>query len=178
MTALRTHRCWHCWAARACGGAARARGAQAKGRLAELAARVPIPHGTEGLVESCWLLLTSVVAVPIVCSFPGGSAVLGFLARARRRDMGSVRSPAPAAPCSASPAGRAAAAAAGPAGPARVPCCTPCDWSPGARASCASTRPAMNHAHRRLPGAARRAARWSAPARRRLAGLLTPRRLG
>lgn len=53
--------------------------AQAKAGLADLAARVPIPHGTEGLVESCWLLLTSVVAVPLVCLVPGGSAVLGFL---------------------------------------------------------------------------------------------------
>lgn len=42
---------------------------------------MPIPHGTEGLVESCWLLLTSVVAVPLVCMVPGGSAVLGFLVR-------------------------------------------------------------------------------------------------
>lgn len=58
---------------------------QAKAGLVELAARVPIPHGTEGLIESCWLLLTSVVAVPIVCSFPGGSAVLGFLVRPRPR---------------------------------------------------------------------------------------------
>lgn len=54
---------------------------QARGALAELASRVPIPHGTEGLVESCWLLLTSVVAVPLVCMVPGGSAVLGFLVR-------------------------------------------------------------------------------------------------
>ncbi|KAK9834871.1 hypothetical protein WJX81_005409 [Elliptochloris bilobata] len=54
--------------------------AQARAGLAELASRVPIPHGTEGLVESCWLLLTSVVAVPLVCMVPGGSAVLGFLA--------------------------------------------------------------------------------------------------
>ena len=53
--------------------------AQAKAGLADVAARVPIPHGTEGLVESCWLLLTSVVAVPLVCLVPGGSAVLGFL---------------------------------------------------------------------------------------------------
>ena len=56
-------------------------GPQARGALAELASRVPIPHGTEGLVESCWLLLTSVVAVPLVCMVPGGSAVLGFLVR-------------------------------------------------------------------------------------------------
>ena len=45
---------------------------------------MPIPHGTEGLVESCWLLLTSVVAVPLVCMVPGGSAVLGFLVRLPR----------------------------------------------------------------------------------------------
>lgn len=38
-----------------------------------------IPHGEEGLIESVWLLLTSVVVVPLVCKLPGGSPVLGFL---------------------------------------------------------------------------------------------------
>ena len=40
-----------------------------------------IPHGEEGLIESVWLLLTSVVTVPLVCKLPGGSPVLGFLVR-------------------------------------------------------------------------------------------------
>jgi len=39
----------------------------------------PVPHGTEGLVQTCVLLLTSVIAVPLVCRIPGGSPVLGFL---------------------------------------------------------------------------------------------------
>ncbi|KAL0018096.1 hypothetical protein WJX77_002629 [Trebouxia sp. C0004] len=39
-----------------------------------------IPHGTEGLIETIWLLMTSVVAVPAICKLPGGSPVLGFLA--------------------------------------------------------------------------------------------------
>ena len=38
-----------------------------------------IPHGEEGLIECVWLLLTSVVTVPLVCKLPGGSPVLGFL---------------------------------------------------------------------------------------------------
>ena len=41
-----------------------------------------IPHGEEGLIESVWLLLTSVVVVPLVCKLPGGSPVLGFLVSA------------------------------------------------------------------------------------------------
>ena len=39
----------------------------------------PIPHGTEGLIETIWLLLTSVIAVPLISKIPGGSPVLGFL---------------------------------------------------------------------------------------------------
>ncbi len=146
------------------------RRAQAKGRLAELAASVPIPHGTEGLVESCWLLLTSVVAVPIVCSFPGGSAVLGFLARARRPG-------APAAPRCLGPARRAwpvalPDAAARLVGPAWAWCCAiPGHRAPGVRARHARMRPATNHAHGQLPDAARLAACRSAPAWRPKAGI-------
>ncbi|KAA6420736.1 MAG: K(+) efflux antiporter chloroplastic-like [Trebouxia sp. A1-2] len=40
----------------------------------------PVPHGTEGIIETIWLLMTSVVAVPAICKLPGGSPVLGFLA--------------------------------------------------------------------------------------------------
>jgi len=40
-----------------------------------------VPHGEEGLIETIWLLLTSVIAVPLVCKLPGGSPVLGFLVR-------------------------------------------------------------------------------------------------
>lgn len=53
-------------------------------KLAALAGRLPfpeVPHGEEGLIETLWLLLTSVIAVPLVCKLPGGSPVLGFLVR-------------------------------------------------------------------------------------------------
>ena len=43
------------------------------------AALPPVPHGTEGLIETIWLLATSVVLVPLVSKMPGGSPVLGFL---------------------------------------------------------------------------------------------------
>ena len=52
--------------------------------VSAVAAHVPlpaIPHGEEGLLESIWLLLTSVITVPLVCKLPGGSPVLGFLVR-------------------------------------------------------------------------------------------------
>eukprot|EP00891_Asterochloris_glomerata_P009259 jgi/Astpho2/9259/Aster-06835 len=39
-----------------------------------------IPHGEQGLIETIWLLLTSVVSVPLISKLPGGSPVLGFLA--------------------------------------------------------------------------------------------------
>lgn len=45
--------------------------------------RLPIPETLkheQGLLETIWLLLTSVVVVPAVCKLPGGSPVLGFLA--------------------------------------------------------------------------------------------------
>ena len=40
----------------------------------------PLPVSPQGLLETLWLLLTSVVVVPAVCKLPGGSPVLGFLA--------------------------------------------------------------------------------------------------
>jgi len=43
------------------------------------AALPPVPHGTEGLIETIWLLATSVVLVPLVFRLPGGFPVLGFL---------------------------------------------------------------------------------------------------
>lgn len=49
------------------------------GRLLQKLPLPPIPHGTEGLIETIWLLLTSVIAVPLICKIPGGSPVLGFL---------------------------------------------------------------------------------------------------
>jgi hypothetical protein len=58
--------------------------AQAKASFLSLVARLPlpeVPHGEEGLFESIWLLLTSVITVPLVCMLPGGSPVLGFLVR-------------------------------------------------------------------------------------------------
>lgn len=51
-------------------------------KLAAGIGRLPfpeVPHGEEGLIETLWLLLTSVIAVPLVCKLPGGSPVLGFL---------------------------------------------------------------------------------------------------
>lgn len=45
--------------------------------------RLPLPHIHEseaGLLETIWLLLASVITVPLVCKLPGGSPVLGFLA--------------------------------------------------------------------------------------------------
>ncbi|KAL4424105.1 hypothetical protein ABPG75_001406 [Micractinium tetrahymenae] len=50
---------------------------------AELVGRLPLPHiheSEKGLLETIWLLLASVVAVPLICKIPGGSPVLGFLA--------------------------------------------------------------------------------------------------
>ena len=55
---------------------------QLKTRFGAMLSALPlpdIPHGEEGLYESIWLLLTSVITVPLVCKLPGGSPVLGFL---------------------------------------------------------------------------------------------------
>ncbi len=57
-------------------------GLQGMLKLAGAIDRLPfpeVPHGEEGLIETLWLLLTSVIAVPLVCKLPGGSPVLGFL---------------------------------------------------------------------------------------------------
>lgn len=46
-------------------------------------AKIPFPESLaheQGLLETIWLLLTSVITVPLVCKLPGGSPVLGFLA--------------------------------------------------------------------------------------------------
>lgn len=51
--------------------------------LADLISRLPLPHvhkSEEGILETIWLLLASVITVPLVCKIPGGSPVLGFLA--------------------------------------------------------------------------------------------------
>ncbi|BDA44544.1 probable glutathione-regulated potassium-efflux system protein KefB at C-terminar half [Coccomyxa sp. Obi] len=56
---------------------------KAKAAVLSLLSHIPlpeIPHGEEGLFESIYLLLTSVIVVPLVCKLPGGSPVLGFLA--------------------------------------------------------------------------------------------------
>ena len=66
---------------------------QAKAAVLSLLSHIPlpeIPHGEEGLFESIYLLLTSVIVVPLVCKLPGGSPVLGFL----------VSTPYPATPLS------------------------------------------------------------------------------
>ena len=55
---------------------------QASVKLQSLVDRLPlpeVPHGEHALVETIWILAASVVCVPVVCSIPGGSAVLGFL---------------------------------------------------------------------------------------------------
>lgn len=44
--------------------------------------QLPFPHihdSEKGLLETIWLLLASVVMVPLICKIPGGSPVLGFL---------------------------------------------------------------------------------------------------
>lgn len=44
--------------------------------------KLPLPHihdSEKGLLETIWLLLASVVMVPLICKIPGGSPVLGFL---------------------------------------------------------------------------------------------------
>lgn len=50
---------------------------------ADLASKLPLPHvheSEQGIMETIWLLLASVITVPLVCKIPGGSPVLGFLA--------------------------------------------------------------------------------------------------
>jgi monovalent cation:proton antiporter-2 (CPA2) family protein len=50
---------------------------------AAIASKIPLPHVHEseaGILETIWLLLASVITVPLVCKLPGGSPVLGFLA--------------------------------------------------------------------------------------------------
>lgn len=50
---------------------------------ASVAEKIPLPHVHEseaGILETIWLLLASVITVPLVCKLPGGSPVLGFLA--------------------------------------------------------------------------------------------------
>ena len=45
--------------------------------------KIPLPSTLaheQGLLETIWLLFTSVLVVPAVCKLPGGSPVLGFLA--------------------------------------------------------------------------------------------------
>lgn len=45
--------------------------------------KIPLPETLaheQGLLETIWLLFTSVLVVPAVCKIPGGSPVLGFLA--------------------------------------------------------------------------------------------------
>ncbi|KAI3432210.1 hypothetical protein D9Q98_003772 [Chlorella vulgaris] len=63
--------------------AAAAAAARLWATAASLVSRLPFPHiheGEKGLLETIWLLLASVVTVPLICKIPGGSPVLGFLA--------------------------------------------------------------------------------------------------
>lgn len=51
--------------------------------VSSVLAKVPLPHVHEsekGILETIWLLMASVIFVPLVCKLPGGSPVLGFLA--------------------------------------------------------------------------------------------------
>lgn len=57
--------------------------AAANGLVSSIAERIGPIHinpAEQGLLETIWLLLTSIVCVPAVCKFiPGGSPVLGYL---------------------------------------------------------------------------------------------------
>jgi hypothetical protein len=57
--------------------------AAAKGVVSSIAERIGPIHinpAEQGLLETIWLLLTSIICVPAVCKFiPGGSPVLGYL---------------------------------------------------------------------------------------------------
>lgn len=61
--------------------------AAAKGVLASVMERIGPIHinpAEQGLLETIWLLFTSIVCVPAVCKFiPGGSPVLGYLVSSR-----------------------------------------------------------------------------------------------
>ena len=51
--------------------------------LKSMLGKIPLPSTLaheQGLLETIWLLFTSVLVVPAVCKLPGGSPVLGFLA--------------------------------------------------------------------------------------------------
>lgn len=49
-------------------------------RVAEAVGPIHINPAEQGLLETIWLLATSIVCVPAVCKFiPGGSPVLGYL---------------------------------------------------------------------------------------------------
>lgn len=48
--------------------------------IAERVGPIHINPAEQGLLETIWLLLTSIICVPAVCKFiPGGSPVLGYL---------------------------------------------------------------------------------------------------
>lgn len=51
------------------------------GRLFKALPLPEVPIHEHALMETVWLLLTSVIMVPLICKLPGGSAVLGFLVR-------------------------------------------------------------------------------------------------
>lgn len=59
--------------------------AAANGVVSSIADKIGPIHinpAEQGLLETIWLLLTSIVCVPAVCKFiPGGSPVLGYLVR-------------------------------------------------------------------------------------------------
>jgi len=61
--------------------------AAANGLVSSIAERIGPIHinpAEQGLLETIWLLLTSIVCVPAVCKFiPGGSPVLGYLVSSR-----------------------------------------------------------------------------------------------
>jgi hypothetical protein len=69
--------------------------AAAKGVASSIAERIGPIHinpAEQGLLETIWLLLTSIVCVPAVCKFiPGGSPVLGYLVRAGAARVSSRR---------------------------------------------------------------------------------------
>lgn len=51
----------------------------AQAKLTAYLTSLNLPHIEAGMLDVLWLLLTSIITVPLVCKIPGGSPVLGFL---------------------------------------------------------------------------------------------------
>lgn len=90
--------------------------AAANGVVSSIAERIGPIHinpAEQGLLETIWLLLTSIICVPAVCKFiPGGSPVLGYLVRLNSAMRVQGASSIPALPSSSDRGGDEPAAAA------------------------------------------------------------------